>query len=152
MKTKRNVMKTATFALVIGLTTLWIANYAPAATVIERSLNFASIGMIKGQTARINVTNMGAEAVVLNFAVLDDSGINFLERSEASVEPGKTVHVQLSADSLSFTQPRFELRGDVKYQYKSRTEDKLIASLEVFDSATGKTTAVLQPAFVPAVQ
>ena len=50
------------------------------------------------------------------------------------------MHVGLSAESAPFTETRLEIRGEVKYLSNDRkAADQIVASFEVYDTATGKT-------------
>ncbi|MBM3819968.1 MAG: hypothetical protein FJW14_13260 [Acidimicrobiia bacterium] len=139
---------------------------------------FGMVGLARMQTARLNVVNLGSgdppgEAdppgcrVTLGF--VDGTGRSFTDRmgmeivSEASLMPGEATHLDLRAgDALRDRgtrrvqirpgiDPGSEVGGAVPHLSPCTG---LVATLEIFDSATGATTLLYHPPdrALPAVQ
>jgi hypothetical protein len=120
----------------------------------------AMVGIAEGQTARLNLLNPGVQApavgVICTAAVeyLDDSGA-VLKTASVTVTPGKSVGVDLQSDTdLSLaTGARREIRAAIAIPTipppttttggSAVPTCKLIPTLEIFDSVSGRTEAVL---------
>jgi hypothetical protein len=122
----------------------------------------AMIGIAEGQTARLNLLNPGVLApalgVVCSAAVsyVDGNG-TVLKTASVTVLPGKSAPVDLHSDSdLSLAVgERREIRTVIAIPMvppptatssgtaASTAACKLIPTLEIFDSLTGRTQAVL---------
>jgi hypothetical protein len=143
MNRKRTVMTITILAALITVVATWVMNWAgAAATFTERQLNFSSIGIAAGQTARLNVSNLGQEPVTAQFFVFDERGVNHLPLTEVTVEPGHTASMDLPFRIIPTDQRRFQIRGMIKVAPRSGqiTDGTVSASLEIFDNLTGRTS------------
>jgi hypothetical protein len=125
------------------------------APVALPSVQFSSgmAGLASGQTARLNVVNIGPTTsspipCVLVLAFVDSDG-KILKQMVASVAPGKAAFLDLVA-STSVWGARLEIRG-VGYNpllspvatVPQPVSCNLVPTLELFDTGTGKTAAIL---------
>jgi len=119
------------------------------------------IGVVRGQTVRLNATNLGGPdtrpcEVALVF--FDEQGDALIERS-LSLIGGRSAFLDLNADKLSGLEPRskkrFQIRALVNVlsdpDDKSQCEKAIVTTLEVFDNKTGQTSFVLNPALMMGV-
>jgi hypothetical protein len=145
MNSRRIVLMTAILAAMIAFGGLWTATWAdeaPRAT--ERQFDFPSVGLAMGQTARMNVSNLGAEPIMVQFFIYDQRGLNLIPTDQRMVEPGQTEWVDLPTEGLLLPAIRQQIRGAIKVAAKGPISDKSIGgSLEVFDTRTGRATVVL---------
>jgi hypothetical protein len=124
------------------------AQTVPAETVRTTAM----VGIATGQTARLNLLNPGilppAPGVVCTAAVtyLDGAG-NVRKSVTVTVDPGKSVPVDLHSDADLSLAPasRLEIRATIVTTSASTAVPacKLIPTLEIFDSITGRTQAVV---------
>jgi hypothetical protein len=128
-------------SLVVMLLGVWDAG---AATTV-RALNFASVGVIKGQSIQINFTNNGSDPLKINFLILDDDGKNYLPAVQREVFPGRTVHATLNAQEIPFLEGRTDVRA--KVLVSGDRSINFFGSAEVINNDTLKTEI-----FLPAVQ
>jgi hypothetical protein len=146
-----------TCVLALGAIAL-AAQVVPADTVQTTAM----VGLATGQTARINLLNPGvlppAVGVVCNAEVtyLDGAG-TVRKTASVSVNPGTSQHVDLHSDTDLSLAPatRLEIRATIAIPNilppttaSSTTTTptpacKLISTLEIFDSITGRTEAVV---------
>jgi len=156
MKTEKSLLLKFTFAVaLIALATLWAVHRTEAFTLIEQQIFFPSVGITRGQTARINVTNLSDSALNFTLGVYDNNNINHLPPTEMKLEPGQTGHVDLNADLIELLEGRQQIRAAVDYfvgNPVSRSgggggagRPAAICSLEVFNNDTGKTQVYVIP-------
>jgi len=121
----------------------------------------AMAGIAEGQTARLNLLNPGVQppAVgVICTATVEflDAGGTVLKTASVTVAPGKSLGVDLHSDTdLSLmVGDRREIRGTIAIPAAPPTTTgsgtaiptpacRLIPTLEIFDSFTGRTQAIL---------
>src|SRR5260370_20413960 len=142
-------------AVVAGL--LGFAQYCDAqgtAPVVLPSVQFSSgmAGLASGQTARLNVVNIGPTtaspiACVLVLAFLDSDG-KILKQMVASVALGKAAFMHLAANTTVWG-ARLEIRG-IGYNpllspvaVPQPVSCNLVPTLDVLDQQTSKTAAIL---------
>jgi hypothetical protein len=137
---------------------LGFAQYSDAqgtAPVALPSVQFSSgmAGLASGQTARLNVVNIGPTTAspipcVLVLAFLDSDG-KILKQMVASLASGKAAFVDLAASTSAWGR-RLEIRG-IGYNpllspvaaVPQPVSCNLVPTLELFDTETGKTAAIL---------
>lgn len=122
-------------------------------------------GIAEGQTAQINILNPGVQAPALGVicsasaTFVDDAG-NGLKTATFSIPPGQSKSLQLRSDTdlnLSVAGDRREIRAVVASPSfapaaPNTSACKLTLTLEVLDTATGKTIVILsQTSPVPGV-
>lgn len=122
---------------------------------------FGMVGIAQGQTARLNVVNIGNPdelpcEVALQF--LDGEG-NTLAEQGIIIIGGKAASLDLDAAELGGPDTRagrVQIRAlmkvlggpDTKNTDGATCGDYLLSTLEIFDSRTGQTTVILNPAVV----
>src|SRR6476660_7842072 len=97
------------------------------------------VGITFGQTARVTAANTGARAIVVDWTVLDSNGAVLGQLVRQIIEPGKMMSFDLNADAVVREGERIQIRvvlsGD--------SLRGLLASTEVFENTTGKTTVFI---------
>jgi hypothetical protein len=142
------------FALAVVLTAVPITVQAGA----QPHMIFASVGIGRGQTARLNITNI-AEAdstravsceVALGF--VDGNNQMLLPAVRVALEGSRSTHVDVSMNHRLIGSPdlRSSRRLGVRAIVGVRSEvpgacDSIVGSVEIVDNATGDTQAVVSP-------
>lgn len=102
-------------------------------------INSRPVGITFGQTARMTAANTGTRAFVINWTILDSAGAVLGRLDGQVIEPGKMMSFDLNADDFVREGERIQIRvvlsGD--------SLRGLLASTEVFENDTGKTTVFL---------
>ena len=120
------------------------------------------IGVTRGQTARLNVADT-ANAVDTSDIPPDpcrdvelmffDSQGNIRQRSVQCLMPGHAAFLDLNGSFLEVPGLRAEIRASVHViappPDPDRNSGNLVATLEVFDNETGRTSFVLTPVQIP---
>jgi hypothetical protein len=131
-------MKTRTslsmlFALLLAFLALGVTK-AQAIAVTQRP-----VGITFGQTARVTAANTGTRAMIINYTILDSMGTVLGRLDGQSIEPGKMMSFDFNADTIVREGERIQIRivlsGD--------NLRGLLASTEVFENDTGKTTVFI---------
>lgn len=155
MKTNKSLILKSTFAFaLIALTTLWAVNRASAFALAGQKMLFPSVGIARGQSARINFTNVSDGELNFTLIAVDDNNVSHL-RTVMTLQPGQTGHADLNADLIGF-EGRQQIRaavdafvGDPTVAHGSGGGGGAgrfaIGSLEVFDNDTGKTQVFVIP-------
>ena len=127
--------------VVVGLVGVF-PRTAPAPTAVEYGIH--SVGMTSTQTARLSVINDRAKAVTISGVILDDTD-NVIKTFDLTVKGGQIGFIDLDGNSIGLDQgQRLQFRVVV-----TAPTNRLPVSLELFDSASGKTELVVI-AFRPA--
>jgi hypothetical protein len=133
-------------ALLIGLVALAASRAnAQRSRVNEIDVLSYSWGISPGQQARINLVNFGNEPIMANIQLLDKEGIAFAQSGEIQVAPAHT-HVFNYAGFLGgVTVARAKI--SVKFLTDkpfdpNRDRAPFAATVEIVDSATGRTTMI----------
>jgi hypothetical protein len=133
-------MMTAILTALVAFGGFWNATKAdelPQAA--ERQFDFPSVGIATGQTARMNVSNLGTEPIMVQFLIHDQRGMMLLPAVQKVVEPGHTEWVDLPSDGLLLPAVRQQIRGAIKVMAKGPISEKSIGgSLELYDTRTGR--------------
>lgn len=129
-------------------------------------ITFGLVGIVPGQTLRLTALNSSGELGFppgpcrVTLAILNDQGHVVLRSSEV-LKVGSSTFLDLplatelpSIDTNAVAGPpsQLQLRGTVTIERvdgRKFPPDPCHASLEVFDQATGRTTALLSPQHVP---
>ena len=146
MNSRRIVLMTAILAAMIAFGGLWNATWADEAPrTTERQFDFPSVGLAMGQTARMNVSNLGTEPMMVQFFIYDQRGTMLLPAVQKVIEPGQTEWVDLPTEGLLLPAVRQQIRGAIKVEgLKGPISDKSVGgSLEVFDTRTGRANVVV---------
>ena len=156
MKTNKNLKLKSTFVVaLIALATLWAVNRASAFAPAGQKMLFPSVGIARGQSARINFTNVSDGELNFTLIAVDDNNVSHL-RTVMTLQPGQTGHADLNADLIGLLEGRQQIRaavdafvGDPSTAHGSGggggTGRFVIGSLEVFDNDTGKTQVFVIP-------
>ena len=101
--------------------------------------SFRPVGITFGQTARVTAANTGTRAVIIDYRILDGEGAVLAQLVGQVIEPGKMTSFDLNADDVVREGERIQIRvvlsGD--------NLRGLLASTEVFENDTGKTTVFI---------
>ncbi len=110
------------------------------------------VGLSRGESASLNVTNSSLEVKEIHFYFIDADG-RLLKSSSARVLPGQSLSFMLSHSELRDPAGRIQLRGAVRFTDPLEPDtdppnpDLVMSSLEIYDEATGKTSfGLLLPA------
>jgi hypothetical protein len=156
MKTNKSLILKSTFAVaLIAMATLWALNRASASVLTGREILFPSVGIARGQTARINFTNVSDGELNFTLIAVDDNNVSHL-RTVMTLQPGQTGHADLNADLIGLLEGRQQIRAAVDAFVGDPTVEHgggggggtgrfAIASLEVVDNDTGKTQVFVIP-------
>lgn len=157
MYRRRILWTTLVLAAMIAVGGMWTATRADAALradektradettrAAERQFDFPSVGIAMGQTARMNVSNLGTEPMMVEFMIYDQRNLMLLPAVKKLIEPGHTEWIDLPTEGLLLPAVRQQIRGAIKVEAKGRISDKAIGgSLEIFDTRTGRATVVV---------
>jgi hypothetical protein len=122
------------------------ATSTPAPSTVTTTSTTGMIGLAEGQTARLNVLNPGilAPAVgmicTVNLAFTDGTG-KLLKTTTVSVAPGQSAAFDLISDTDLYL--AIGTRVEIRASIIPPATCKLIGTLEIFDSSTKRTEAVL---------
>jgi hypothetical protein len=94
------------------------------------------VGITFGQTARVTAANTGTRAIIIDWTVLDSEGAVLAQLVRQVIEPGKMMSFDLNADDVVREGERIQVRVVIS----GDTLRGLLASTEVFENDTGKTT------------
>jgi hypothetical protein len=126
-------------------------------------INFASVGISLGQTARLNLVNLGPATPSTvppgpcraQMVFLDTAGNPLAPMSQLSLAPGQAGFVDLNRDALGFTTAvtnlRVQSRATISFTPPPDPEippgpcANLRASLEIIDNFSGRTTGLNPP-------
>jgi hypothetical protein len=97
------------------------------------------VGITFGQTARVTAANTGTRAIVVDWTVLDSEGAVLAQLVGQVIEPGKMMSFDLNADDVVREGERIQIRVVIS----ANSSRGLLASTEVFENDTGKTTVFL---------
>jgi hypothetical protein len=111
---------------------------------------FVPVGLLDSLTAAVRVTNIGSTKIPacdVVVAFLDSTGQPLLE-VEKTIAPGATATVNYAlADGSAKTIVRADVRAGATNPCNLRKG--ILASEEIFDSATGQTVTLLAPYIAP---
>ena len=100
---------------------------------------YSPVGITFGQTVRGTAANTGTRAIVVDWTVLDSEGAVLGQLDRQVIEPGKMMSFDLNADAIVREGERIQIRVVL-------SGDRLrglLASTEVFENDTGKTTVFI---------
>jgi hypothetical protein len=133
------IMKTRTtssilIAILLAFLTLGVSETQAIVIVGGRP-----VGITSGQTARVTAANTGTRAIIISGTFLDSGGTVLAQFDSQVIEPGKMMSFDLNADDIVRENNRIQIRVVL-------SGDRLrglLASTEVFENDTGKTTVFL---------
>ncbi len=130
-------------ALIMALFAFF-AIQAPSAQAYEdpNEKPFPMIGLAKGQTARLNMVNVGdpnQETCEAQMVFFDSQG-RTRSRDVQKLEPGMATFLDLSYAAIGDPATRVQIRGWVRVVGDPTL---CLASLEVFDEESAKTTVFI---------
>ena len=97
------------------------------------------VGITFGQTARVTAANTGTRAIIVDWTVLDSNGAVLGQLVRQVIEPGKMMSFDLNADAIVREGERIQIRVVISVD----SSRGLLASTEVFENDTGKTTVFI---------
>jgi hypothetical protein len=108
------------------------------------------VGLARGQTARLNVVNIGdpnSSPCDVGLTFFDSRGA-VLARDAQTLRPGAAGFLDLNREAVGDPNQRVQIRAVVQF---SSTDclAQVRTSLEVYDNDTGKTTLIVAHAFDP---
>jgi hypothetical protein len=129
---------------------LFVISVAASSQVYSRVQTFGMVGIASGQTARLNVLNVGgqgqAEQCLTSLIFVDDQSA-VLKTSTVAVQPGQSVFLDLAADAdLGVrTNERRQIRAifaQIPAVAPPRAQPAcvLVPTLEIFDPSTARTS------------
>jgi hypothetical protein len=130
--------------MVGAVSAVWTTGLIAAANE-DSFFEFGTVGIVRGQIARLSVVNAFRNLPVQVELMIIDSQGETLAKSVQTLELGEATYLDLDADTiLSQPKERTEIRAAVR---GSKMQDKLleddfIPTFEVFVRATGKTIAL----------
>jgi hypothetical protein len=152
---KKSMQWTCVFTL--SALALTAQTSTPVAAPVTHLRTFGMLGLAEGQTARLNLLNPGvlapgatAEVCSASVAFLDAQG-NVLKTGTITANPGQSPNfdVDSDADLKLAVDERREIRATIQEaplppsSGSPAVHCRLIPTLEIFDTLTGKTTTVL---------
>ena len=131
------------------------AQWASPIASPSTDFTFGMVGIGTGQTARLNIVNIGAATgtsipCVLALAFLD-SNSKIIKQTFVSLKSGQAGLLDLTAIEVGLTEPRPDSTARVQIRGAGYNPTlipqplscNLVPTVEIFDSATGKTVTVL---------
>ena len=100
---------------------------------------YRPVGITFGQTARVTAANTGTRAIVIDWTVLDSEGTVLGQLVRQVIQPGKMMSFDLNADDIVRENNRIQIRVVIS----GDSLRGLLASTEVFENDTGKTTVFI---------
>jgi len=142
MKTRIRSTKLLAMAMAVGMmATGWaIWGARPAAAIIIVNTKTGMFTLAPGQAARSHVVNTGEVGIIINGGkVVGSDGATLAEFPERRLEPGQAASFEfaprLAAGEL------LPARVELRVEGASSGTTPFIPTLEVFDTATGRTSA-----------
>jgi len=166
---------------VLAVTGMWMGHvHAQTSTPVfypfgPQVLTLGMVGLAPGQIARLNALNLpGCCALAdrptqipsvpcnMTLSFMDDQGAT-LKTATTNIDSGKAVHLDLAHDDVTRDSSRLQIRGVILHVITPPGPPvtpgvpipfgcSVAPTLEIFDSATGITTAVIESAKgVPAI-
>ena len=109
---------------------------------------FGAVGIVSGQTARVNVTSLSPAAptdpTAVEIRFLDSNG-GVVKQMTVTLAPGQSAAFDFTADvTPAAASSRMQIRAEVQVTVPpgpgETPPSALVSTLEVFDNATGKTS------------
>jgi len=141
MKPRKTLLRVFAVALLVVIGAVWALARSADDSNPPGSSRLVSglIGIVPGQIARVNVVNWGDGAVSMEATLLDGDGKSLL-KCNGVIAPGKSISDEFQWPCCG---DGGGVRGLVTYQSKGGQKVVLVATLEIVDAQTGKTTAIL---------
>lgn len=122
-------------------------------------VDFGMVGIVRGQTARLNVVNTSEwphRSCELALLFFDHTGKRIVVWDQFELAAGQARHLDLNADSLELASgERAQVRARVSFEGRGRGKDivcqQVVATEEVYDNDT-KKTQILNPPMVKGIQ
>jgi hypothetical protein len=145
MKTQKRFPKVLALITLLALVAIWVparSSEQPTEASKAPRLVTGLVGLAEGQTARMSVVNWGDQPVKVELVLLDADGKADIV-CNGIVAPGKSLSDDFSWPCCGGgpVKVRSELR--LVDPQERKPFDQLVATLEIFDDQTGKTTALL---------
>jgi len=144
MITKTRLLKAASLGTMMAIALVLLTNPANAFRPIFMQFQFGMVGITRGQTARINVLNVGREPIDLSLTFTDSAG-RVIKQTFETAEEGHAIFLDLTPGTVDDPAGRFQIHGSIQV-YRRSAESlgrQVIPTLEVFDNETGRTHIAL---------
>ena len=155
MKTNRTLTIATVLVALAALTTLGILRGTRTAKAQDKipppqpdRISFGMVGITRGQTARLNVTNAGeTQGIVINYRLVDSDGLVLhrnngqpVERTE-TLEPGHSTFLQINGDNLvGRDETRLNFRAEARVVAPSEgTTGPIVLTVEAIGNPTSQT-------------
>lgn len=142
MKSIKQLLKLVVSIALIAVISLVTegAGRARQTEFVERTLNFSSIGLTRGQIVRVTGLAVGPCNIPVEILFLDKAG-RVLKRTTQEVETERFVYFDLNFDSLGRLESTIQLRALVRFAVHAEHLDQedIVATLEVMDSNSERT-------------
>src|SRR5262245_44461044 len=145
--TNSNLLKALTLSVLVASFALLLTHPARAfrPTAVEFQ-NFGTVGITRGQTARLNVVNFGREPIALSLNFTDSEG-RLIHHSVETVEGGHATFLDVAYPVGDAIIPgRLGVHAWVEVGGgggAGRQVGEILSTLEVFDNDTGRTSFAL---------
>jgi hypothetical protein len=130
--------RTTTSSMLVAILLAFLALGATKAQALV-VIGGRPVGITFGQTARVTAANTGTRAIIVDWTVLDSNGAVLGQLVRQVIEPGKMMSFDLNADDILREGDRIQIRVVIS----GDSLRGLLASTEVFENATGKTTVFI---------
>src|SRR5262245_29101382 len=107
---KTGLLKTASLGTMIAIALFMLTNPAKAFRPIFLEFNFGTVGITRGQTARVNVLNVGREPIDLSLTFTDGAG-RVIKQTFETVEEGRAIFLDLTPGTVDDPAGRFQIHG-----------------------------------------
>lgn len=144
MTTRSRLLKAVTLGVLMAFAALLLTNPAKAFRPTAVEFHFGSVGITRGETARLSVLNAGREPIQMSINFTDNAGRQ-IKQSVEKVEPGQSAFLDLTLTSVDDSAGRLQIHASVEVSSReSGGGGRLfIPTLEVFDTGTGRTHIAL---------
>jgi len=140
MLLKTRLVKFVTALALVVVFAAATTNKAEALRPTAVEYHFGMVGLTRGEIARLNVINLGRETLSISINFVDSSG-RVIGRSVERIEPDHSSFLDFTPSSVDIGPGRLEIHA--WFEYEAAGSPKVMPSLELFDSDTGKTRLVL---------
>jgi hypothetical protein len=145
MTTRSRLLKAVTLGVLMAFAALLLTNPAKAFRPTAVEFHFGSVGITRGQSARLNVLNVSRGTLMASINFTDNAG-RMIQQSVEKVEPGQSIFLDLTPTSVDDSAGRLQIHASVEVSSRESGGGAgrlFIPTLEVFDTGTGRTHIAL---------
>lgn len=144
--------RTPKAALLLAMTVCGASRLLGGDVMIERPApTFGMVGIAQSETARLNAVLVQpavqqSAACVVDMKFVDSAGRTLAIAQKVQLRPGVAQHLDLPGTRAYMWQPAAALRSQIRAEITPLEGVCTVAqTLELFDTATGKTSLVVNP-------